>query len=194
MPGVQTNSEQIKNEKEPFLHQAWLHLRKAYNNWKSGGKMKDPLCGTFLKYKQAKRQFQCRYRQEAEWKHIRDNNLIMRADLNNKSQFFNIIKNIRTNKRSQAPTTLNTPAGTYHGVDTLEGFTVDAELLGQAVGESPEYDNEFYKLCVLDNSYIFEFKGEDAITIPDMKIELQIDCGTLTLFWHRCKAGHIETP
>ena len=24
---------------------------------------------------------------------------------------------------------------------------------------------------VLDNSYIFEFKGEDAITIPDMKIE-----------------------
>ena len=85
----------------------------------------------------------------------------MKADFNNKGGFFNIIKNMRSNKLSQSPSTLNAPAGTYLGKDTLEGFTADAELLGQAVGESPEYDNEFYKLCILDNHYIFEFKGED---------------------------------
>ena len=74
------------------------------------------------------------------------------------------------NKHSKSPAILNTPAGTYHGINTLEGFTIDAELLGQAVGESPEYDNEFYKLCILDNLYIFEFKGDDAIKIPEMKL------------------------
>ena len=35
-------------------------------------------------------------------------------------------------------------AGAYTDHDTLEGFTVDAELLGQYVGEAPGYDNHFY--------------------------------------------------
>ena len=95
----------------------------------------------------------------------------MNADKNNKKNFFNLIKNMRTRKRSNYPPTLNTPTGTYHGEDTLEGFKADAELLGKHVGESPEYDNKFYKLCVLDNCYIFEFKGENAVKIPEMKLE-----------------------
>ena len=46
---------------------------------------------------------------------------------------------------------------------TIEGFTADEELLGQAVGEAPEYD--------MDNCYIFEFKGQDAVKMPEMKFE-----------------------
>ena len=46
---------------------------------------------------------------------------------------------------------------------TIEGFTADSELLGQAVGEAPEYD--------MDNCYTFEFKGQDALKIPEMKFE-----------------------
>ena len=39
-----------------------------------------------------------------------------------------------------------TPIGTYLGSDVLERFAADAEHLAKAVGESNEFDNEFYKL------------------------------------------------
>ena len=94
----------------------------------------------------------------------------MQADKTNKKQFFEIIRSIRTSKRSKSPSTLVTPAGTYNDVNTLEGFTVDAELLGRAVGVSPEYDNDFYKMCILDNYYIFEFMGDNTVKIPDMTV------------------------
>ena len=115
--------------------------------------------------------FQQQYKKEKELQFIKDNNAIMRADHNNKNEFYKIIKNIRSSKSSQSLTTLNTPPGTYHGQDTLEGFTADAELLGKAVGAAKEFDNKFYKLCILDNSYIFEFKGSNAIQILEMKMK-----------------------
>ena len=153
------------------VHKAWLHLRKSYKEWKKRGKVKDQACTYFKDYKEARSSFQLQYRQNMEHKNIRDNNTIMRADLKNKNEFFKIIRNIRCNKSSKYPSTLNTPLGTYYGRNTLEGFTADAELLGQAVGEAIEYDNEFYKLCILDNCYIFEFKGNEALKIPEMKME-----------------------
>ena len=48
----------------------------------------------------------------------------------------------------------------------MEGFAADAEYLGRARGESASYDNEFYRLCKLDNEYIFEFKGTEEVVIP----------------------------
>ena len=68
-------------------------------------------------------------------------------------------------------TSLHTPLGEYHGKDTLEGFAGDAELLGRNVGEKPEYDNTFYKLCIEDNKYIFELKGDESLVIPKMRYE-----------------------
>ena len=94
----------------------------------------------------------------------------MNADKENKDKFFHLMKSMRGTHSRQAPTVLNTPSGTYHGTDTLEGFAADAELLGRPVGESPDYDNEFYRLCIIDNHYIFDFKGEDSISIPKMKM------------------------
>ena len=82
----------------------------------------------------------------------------MKADYSNENEFYKIIKKIRSNRQSGPPSTLCTPTGIFRGEDILEGFTVDAEVLGQAVGESPAYDNEFYRLCLLDNHYIFSLK------------------------------------
>ena len=79
----------------------------------------------------------------------------MNADHRNKNEFFKIIRNLRRGKISQLPSILNTPAGEYRDSGVLEGFAADAEVLGQAVGEAPQFDNHFCKLCVLDNSYIF---------------------------------------
>ena len=160
-----------KNKKSsPILHHTWQVLRKCFKKWKEGGKVKDD-SETFKEYKDAKRLFQQRYRQESMLKNIWENNTIMKADYSNKKEFYKIIKNLRSNRLTGPTSTLCTPKGVFYGEDILEGFTVDAEMLGQVVGEAAEYDNEFYRLCVLDNSYIFEVKGEDTIKIPEMKLE-----------------------
>ena len=48
---------------------------------------------------------------------------------------------------------------------------MDDEVLSSFVGESPEFDNEFYRLCIQDNQYIFDFKSENCMKIPKMKLE-----------------------
>ena len=165
-----TSKPKRKIKVSPNLHHAWLKLRKFYNIWKKEGKSKESANVNFQDYKQARALFQRQFRYEKELAQIRDNNIIMNADKNNKKLFFKKIKTIRSGGRHECPPTLNTPAGTYHGTDTLEGFTADAELLGKAVGEVPGYDNKFYRLCILDNFYVFDFKGDDAVKIPEMQM------------------------
>ena len=171
---VKSDKKRLKfrSKPSPALHQAWLKLRKYFNAWKWQGKPRDDESKSFKEYKQSRGVFQRIYRYENELKLIRNNNKIMEADKSNKKEFFKIIKSIRSSRTSQHPNTLTTPAGdgTYHGTDTLEGFTADAELLGSNTGESETYDNEFYKLCILENCYIFDLKDSEAIRIPIMKI------------------------
>ena len=68
-------------------------------------------------------------------------------------------------------TVLHTPSGDYFGNDILEGFANDAELLGKSVEEAPQYDNHFYRLCIQDNHFIFDFKTENSMKIPKMSME-----------------------
>ena len=161
-----------KDKKHPAaVHQAWIKLRKSYRTWKTRGKKKDLNCVHYMVFRKARSDFQRTYRRNKELKYIRENNLIMGANAENKNELFKLIRNIRSSKCSQAPTILNTPLGTYKGQNTLEGFAADAELLGQPVGEENNFDNYFYKLCKMDNCYIFEFKGNDSVKIPEMRIE-----------------------
>ena len=162
----------LKQKPPHVLHQAWLKLRKHFNIWKKEGKPRDRESESLKHYKVSRGLFQRAYRYDRELRSIRDNNKIMCADKSNKKEFFKIIKNIRSCKASPYPSTLNTPAGsgTYHGIDTLEGFTADAELLGSKEARAEVYDKEFYKLCVLDNCYIFDMKDADALKIPEMEL------------------------
>ena len=57
------------------------------------------------------------------------------------------------------PSTLNIPAWINHNVNILESLPADAELLGKAVGEVPDFDNDFYKLCILDKTTFLSLKG-----------------------------------
>jgi hypothetical protein len=50
----------------------------------------------------------------------------------------------------------------------LEGFAADAEHLGRTNEGSSSFDQGFYKLCKLDNIYIFDFSGADQVKIPPM--------------------------
>ena len=75
---------------------------------------------------------------------------------------------MRGSQSKQKLTALYTPAGVYYGEDTLEGFTKDAEMLGKFVEESSEYDNYFYRLCIQDDQFIFDFTSEECMKIPKM--------------------------
>ena len=97
---------------------------------------------------------------EENQNHTKTNNFLMNADINDKNKVFTKMKSIRREK-TKATTKLITPVGTYYGDDILEGFAADSENLGRLKGDCKEFDNDFYRLCVLDNAYIFEFKGED---------------------------------
>ena len=75
-----------------------------------------------------------------------------------KNKYYPLVKRLRGASKKQKLSELQTAAGTYYGGDTLEGFARDAEILGEYVGESPHYENEFYKLCIQDNQFIFKMK------------------------------------
>ena len=160
-----------KHKHPPQLHQAWQHLRKCFTCWKREGKPRDPTSSSLLQYKGARANFQYIRRYCNNLKTIKINNKLMHTHSSDRKKHLKLIKNMRGCKRSQAPTELHTSEEVYYGSDTLEGFAKDAELLGAFVGESQEYDNEFYRLCIQDNQFIFDFKGQDDIKIPKMKIE-----------------------
>ena len=75
-------------------------------------------------------------------------------------------------KRSRETSTskLITPTMTYKGTDTLEGFTADAEALTKHEIEPEQFDNKFYRLCRMDNMYIFDFNTDSHVKIPLMTL------------------------
>ena len=85
------------------------------------------------------------------------------------------MKKARGEKSNNVTSVLNTPVGPYLGDDVLEGFTADAEFLGMSNEGLNNFDRNFYNLCKLDNSYIFDFTAaEDQVKIPPMDIS-QLD-------------------
>ena len=160
-----------KTNPTPQLHHAWKHLHKVYKTWKNEGKPREPCSFSFLQYKKSRANFQQIRRRQSNQKTIRLNNLLMHLNKYDKTKYFNLIRRLQGQPQKQVLKELHTPAGIYYGEDTLEGFANDAELLAQHLGESSEYDNEFYRLCIQDNQFIFDFKDNDYITLPEMKLE-----------------------
>ena len=88
----------------------------------------------------------------------------MLAHRKNRNQMFATLKRARGDCSDSTPSVLDTPVGSYEGDDVLEGFAADAEHLGQSNEDSSCFNRGFYKLCKLDNLYIFEFKEQSRIT------------------------------
>ena len=157
----------------PRVHQAWQHLQKMFKIWKNNGKVKDSSCIAFTMYLSARSKFQHVRRYQHNLKMIKLNNELMNSNFRDRNKHFKLVnrargKGINPNKYL---TSLSTPVGDYFGSDTLEGFASDVEHLGKDVGESPEYDNQFYRLCIQDNKYIFDIKTENDKKLPKMKKE-----------------------
>jgi hypothetical protein len=110
-------------------------------------------------------------RYDENLKVIKNNNGLMTAHRYDRSKVNARIKFLRGQRSSSKPLKLETPVGIFIGEDVLEGFSADAEYLGRHRGEAQIYDNKFYRLCKLDNAYIFDFKDGDPEKIPPMSLE-----------------------
>ena len=167
---ISTTSPAKRAKYPPILHQAWQHLSKMYKIWKISGKPRSQYNSLFVKFRQARANFQCIRRQADNLKNIKRNNILMHTMKTDRNKHLRIVKNMRGYKSKPSLTVLHTPVGDFYGKDVLEGFACDTELLGKAVGENNEYDNKFYKLCVQDNKFIFDLKSENKLKIPEMSL------------------------
>ena len=157
-----------KHKFPPKLHQAWQRLQKAYNIWKKSGKCRERGNQDFLNITRARAAFQQVRRHCDNLKTIRNNNILMHTHKSDRTKHLKLVKKFRGCNSQQKLSALHTPAGDYFGNDILEGFARDAEILGEFVGETPDFDNHFYRLCVQDNIFIFEFKEDNNVKIPKM--------------------------
>ena len=109
-------------------------------------------------------------RYEENMKSTKFNNTLIHANKHDRNRVYAILRSTRNSAPKLSTDVLETPVGTFYGNDILEGFAADAEHLGKPSGDNGNFDREFYNLCVLDNLYIFEFKGEDQVRIPTMNL------------------------
>ena len=95
----------------------------------------------------------------------------MMASITDRNQVFKLMKAVQGKQSRVTPTTkLITPTMTYKGLDTLEGFTADSEALAKNEIETEQSDNKFYRLCRMDNMFIFEVNTESPVKIPPMTL------------------------
>ena len=165
-------SEVMKTiRKPPFkIRQAQAVLKKSFKAWKSAGKPNckdDPLQ---QHYRNARAGLQRLYRYEKNLASIRENNHLMHLNKSDKSRIFARVKKLRGNYSRTSPSVLHTPVGTFTDTDVLEGFAADAEFLGKSNEGGDWFDQGFYKLCKLDNLYIFELSCDTPLHIPPMTL------------------------
>ena len=152
------------------VRQAQNSLKKMFKLWKDDGKPTSISKSSRRCYTDARRNLQRIIRQEKNFLHIRQHNHLMFLDRKNRSKIFSVVRRSRGVSSKTITPVLHTPVGAYHGEDVLEGFAADAEHLGKSNEGITHFDQGFYKLCKLDNLYIFDFFGDKHSRIPPMTI------------------------
>ena len=152
------------------VRQAQNSLKKMFKLWKDDGKPTSISKSSRRYYTDARRNLQRIIRQEKNFLHIRQHNHLMFLDRKNRSKIFSAVRRSRGVSSKTITPVLHTPVGAYHGEDVLEGFAADAEHLGKCNEGITHFDQGFYKLCKLDNLYIFDFFGDQHSRIPPMTI------------------------
>ena len=158
--------------KKPSLkiRQAQNLLKKTFRAWKEAGK---PGCKDHparAAYCWARSNLQFLRRQVENLAKIKENNYLMHIYQSDRSKIFKYMKKNHGNNRNTMTSILHTPVGTYSSEDVLEGFAADTEFLGKTNEGNKKFDQGFYRLCKLENIYIFEFLCEESLKIPPMTL------------------------
>ena len=152
------------------IRQAQNNLKKLFKSWKKAGKPTSNVPSR-LNYTEARASLQRLIRQEANFLLTRQQNHLMSLKKKDQSRIFAAVKKFRGDNQSKMTPVLSTPIGTFHGDDVLEGFAADTEHLGRSNEGDNFFDQGFYKLCKLDNLYIFEFSCTEDVKIPPMTMK-----------------------
>ena len=146
-PGKEKSSRNQENAEKLVV--------KCFKIWKSAGKPTAKADITRLNYTSARSNLQKLRRYEDNLHSIRENNFLMNSHRNDRNKVYARMKKHRGQANKNVNSVLHTPVGSFHGEDVLEGFASDAEHLGRSSeASSSGFDQEFYKLCKLDNLYI----------------------------------------
>ena len=169
-----THSSSNKPRSSRNINQAEKSFSRAFKTWKRAGRPATKTDSLRQKYTAAKSNLQRIRRYEDHLINIRHNNFLMNSYHHDRNKVYARMKKLRGASTTRKTSLLQTPVGTYHGEDVLEGFAADAEHLGKSNEMSSKFEQSFYKLCKLDNLYIFEFLGDKEISIPPMNLS-QLD-------------------
>ena len=150
------------------IRQAKNKLKQSFNKWKQAGKPPSDLDSARLDYVTSRSNLQRLLRQEENMKLTRKNNQLMHCHKHNRNKVYSILKKSRQDGSDNTPAILDTPVGSFHAEEVLEGFAADAEYLGKSSEGSTNFNKGFYNLCKLDNLYIFDFPNEDRSNIAPM--------------------------
>ena len=166
-----TSSKRLSCSKKPPLkiRQAQNFLKKTFEAWKKAGK---PGCADHparAAYCMARSNLQKLRRHAENLAKIKENNYLMNLH-QNRSKIFKYMKKRHGHNHNTMTSILHTPVGTYSNEDVLEGFAADTEFLGKTNEDSKTFDQGFYKLCKLENIYIFDFLCEEPLKIPPMTL------------------------
>ena len=118
----------------------------------------------------ARRDLQRLRRRKENLSNIYHDNSLMLLDHKDRSKIFALMKRYHGNHNTPMTSILHTPVGTYHDEDVLEGFAADVEHLGRPNEENRSFNQGFYKLCKLDNIYIFEILSTEPLKLPPMTL------------------------
>ena len=152
------------------IRQANNVVKKTFEAWKKAGKPSSKSDPVRAEYCQARSNLQILRRHVEHLSNIKDNNYLMHLNQKNKSKIFKFMKKKLGNNSNTMTTILHTPVGTYSNDDVLEGFAADTEHLGKSNENNENFDQGFYRLCKLDNLYIFEFLCDEPLKIPPMTL------------------------
>ena len=153
------------------VRKAEAALKRTFKRWKTAGRPSSDLNPDRKAYKTARSSLQALRRYEDNLTFIRYNNTLMQSTRHDKSKVYSMMKRQRGSKTPSHTTLLHTPTGTYYGGDVLEGFAADAENLARETKSEEVIDKQFYRLCKLDNEFIFEIEKHSEIRIPPMNLK-----------------------
>ena len=164
-----SNTRNLPKPSSKAIRLAQKSLDRSFQKWKMDGKPSSTDHPSRLEYTAARSALQQVIRKERNFLTTRQQNHLMLLDRKSRSKIFAAVRKIRGEPPTMMTQVLHTPVGTYHGEDVLEGFAADAEHLGKSNEDAQHIDRDFYKLCKLDNLYIFDF-SENVKNIPPMTL------------------------
>ena len=163
-------SQSIPKKQSLKVRQAQNLVKKHFKEWKGAGRPSSKKDPARLLYTESRKHLQDTRRYEENLRTIKQNHELMLSHRNDRNQVYASLKRARGDHSDNTTSVLDTPVGSYHGQDVLEGFAADAEHLGKSNENSVSFNRRFYNLCKLDNLYIFKFPIDEQAKIAPMNM------------------------